>query len=1155
LNSQKAPGEGVTSSSSPGRDVTKKSTGLFYDSEEDYGEHQETGVYSDSGECESFSASEDEHDLGLKFIKFGQSFRVGHVISQGGFSTPLYYPYAYDMVSYVNDIQQCYKNFSGYNWQFAIPIVEYPDNESIDSMDQLAMPCDWLGRYKVYRFSERNNHYSGWVTVASKHLYSYKRFHDNCGCEICIELQDRIYNWIVGIYDMQVSQITGVFDDIENITFELYSERLEHDFKYVCPQSPVQYYPEAGVEFMIEYASCDSLTEMELNDAVPLKELVHGEGDWHVYVFTGVVDKEVLEIFGQIENVTDPVTDETFITDRTYYRFARGTVEHMVVSRTGLKCILNGEIMFDKHEKRYTTIDVVQGGATQLIGENLTVTTKEGFVLERDCSDFVVTSEPVCVSGYIANNRILKPMDMTGAQVMLVGVGTLGDIAPLRDLSTLFRNSGIPTLTIWNGGDVNIQHDGVDAYMRSHMLSIMAGFQALSDVVKIFELLEAQIRFFKPTIIISSLAVVGLEYLAASYRIQLIRLSSVPDNSGAYVFVDQSTMYKEFLAKNIEKVPVFMVKYLPLLKRFLQGRRDTLGHFDNVTTIYTLLPALHECGVGNYKLKALTAFDNNTEYDLCVTLGSAGNKELVEKVFQIVKRLKLKILFQHQNVIEQWSHIDFEKVVNHDKVFKRTTTVLCSGNSGTVQTAIRNGCRVLCLPTWVDQKYMPRLAASKGFQVKMTTLQMLSIDVMSMCRLGKTTDRGKSITDFELFTLISQIYKPVEDIGVFLFSHANNGIVSMLEKSFYGNAHTYHWGIGYNKDYFTEYMELDVTTEGSSVLYSRGQGIDPRIVQIVKINCPFDFEKFVTCANITFNMRENCRRVVTNYCKLYNIDVGEIISQRRWTINDRGCGDIPTPLYRKYIETFYNAHGRLYTYRSLSNNGVVYPGVKSISKYCTLQEQLIEHLCDNTLYFESNDTLEIAKQYDLRICIYRDDTIHLYNERATKTLHLIYKDGLYARCFTDIVVKNDVSVPHFGKPVGHGKYEYVCTGVVDDTSQKALCQYLGTLKIVFYEVERGGVSVWTIESYLHITTRFFKSPYYVRSLGKFNIYEYPLLVDDCTHIYTSHILCYNADCHYYREYIRMTPYGGVWLDHSNTPKKYLMIGDDVEQYLSPFRKK
>lgn len=868
----------------------------------------------------------------------------------------LLWNYNYD--SYLNQIELAYREWVNvYVDGPSLIVPQYPDEDtrSVNSMDELDYILNDQGRSMVYRYSHRHNQHLGWVMIKPIHLYSRDQFHQPCtsvDCVLCREMIDRFINFRSGHYDYLLSQLDGRYDNIPSI--------IENPFQFilaaplppwvddnepvpdlivnvdntvdnwdqdVIPQS-VYFRP---MNMMFREGECvicfESITEEQMSSVLPCGHTYHMRclGEWDMVTSTCPLCREPYDMLGaeglsasmQVEYTAVMELGSVEYDDPVpYYNLQHRDGKYQLYIFSGdllaeQRLTFSGDILQVKDLKndfslQYNTKMFTHGTVGPYELEIIATSQVAAMLVEDDMGGEPII-DPV---PYVAGSD-----NCQDRSILLITIGTYGDVRPYQLLQQEYCSLGYkcklvgPTNTLSN---YEFDYAALEHLYRSTAQSF-PGIKALMQIPavrRMADVMRIAIENEKPDLIITSPVMPGIRYLAAQYGIPYVTVSSIPVGEGAFTYMDQSTPWGKWFAQVFEAVVSTLTEVVVTVDDFIHSAGNCrLPSVDPVHRFFTIAPELYAEGCGNIILNSPTTqvFD----FDIFFSMGSMIQVAVEEKYIALLRNMKSRVLFQTNRHTGTNGNITFIGTCNHEDVFRQVPLVICHGGSGTLQTALRYGCRVLVHPCWADQRYWPPVATQQGFDVEFldTSTVLASRQIWKKFTLGRANYRMTGITPRSLaIRILGSTQKQETPIGTFLFSSDITELRTpqRAERLVFGSTRCEHVGIGHRSiDGLVRYVELwyDGTTVG--VMESVSQEISPHITAVKFIDAPYDPGTFYTFVPTGYTLFTNCRTAVDHYLKHYGVDytLTDWNVEKRNQVASRFLGTPPVKVSRVVAST------------------------------------------------------------------------------------------------------------------------------------------------------------------------------------------------------------------------------------------------------------
>jgi UDP:flavonoid glycosyltransferase YjiC (YdhE family) len=788
-----------------------------------------------------------------------------------------------------------------------IPFYPRESSRLDDSMEELSMMLNEMGQAMVYRHSMRHTMYGGYVYIRPVHLWSGGALICQCQgvtCECCIEIRDRAINAYNGVYDFLPSQRTGHFDTMDPQVADPYAWVVAHN--ELIPQENEQM-PElvVAVQTPALAPTVDARgvhvehSEEPRYCAICLEDL-HSSltvGCGHSYhaaclyrwgptcpMCRAAVDFNKAEVY-------EPLFVEYACTDESdsNVEFDDPIEYSQLVPRQGRFHIYIAKTNFKKDARVY-----IEGPIIQV----LDISQPTEVELSRACLNF--TAEGETEYQYIAS----KPLKFTVVQdppqkeykpkIMFVIVGTYGDIAPMQALSAAYNNMGGESTVLAPIGDTEFakQWKAMDEHFRKTCAEGYLHWDSASEIVNIGKLKDtmlAAVEQYRPDVIVSSFFVPCVQYIASLMRLQLVWYGSIPQGEGALIFSRQNTRWGKFWAQQSEKLQLSLTSLAPVM-HFLN---DSFARYvPPKGSVMAIAPELYEGGVGTLRMPMPdTSID---QYDIFHCMGSTNvTQEEEQQWFQQYSMLKSKsILFQTQNIAQVHPmNVTLIGAHNHNDSMKNSKLVVCHGGSGTLQTALANGCAVLVEPTWIDQKYWITQSRKKGFLVEELNKDEFLIQVCAMlCNPRIWTQKLTSLSpETMMLHILDKVEEPKEQLGTFVWSSDSNWpVIGKLTRLVLGRSLVDHVGVGTFDGH--QYTFVDAIDDGGWFTRVKvSEHIPKYVTQVEFVPFKFDVELFTTVVEKR-DATDNCRSMTEKYMNMCGGDIHQAYQQMAGKSNMHNVG-------------------------------------------------------------------------------------------------------------------------------------------------------------------------------------------------------------------------------------------------------------------------
>jgi len=723
-----------------------------------------------------------------------------------------------------------------------------------------------FGESQIFRASQ-----GGWVYIQALHMkhMSYLDCHVYCGCVKCVELRDRIVNASNGIYDYLDSQVHFRLDVnlLPNFMwgFELYlnvygddtyatqegapvsirfgdkqdcvvcMSTVEEDeyqafigcghaMHFSCLQQWLSLHTNCPLcrgpvnigraesrfiseNFTVEYVSSDTMGDLEYCDPIDFYDLRHGNRKYHCYVLTQ----------GKVG---------------LHYRM-KGKIAAIWNLQTDVK--LSG------------------------VCDNFDYLIQGDFEIQ-----IVATSELEIELGRM--EEVTLPVKKIG----MYGLGTFGDIEPLRQVMETYRAQGYEVYSVFPvgfGGKYEYEWTTVEKALRASCTVVpsIGMLAAFPTIDKVNELFKRTLDEEKPEFVVATPFTLLLTRYCRQRNIPIVSQRSIPKDQGALIYMKQDTPLKKLIARGLEKFQLVQQDSLSIAEAWREPGQYPSFDID-IPAVEAIAPILSENGIGTFVQGALTG----TKYDADIFfgLGSMVDLETEKCYLEWLKLTGKKVLFQTRFDLPVTPNVRFIKSANHCDVFYHVPLVICHGGSGTLQTALRYGCRVLVVPTWVDQKYWPSRCQEAGLPVEFAERDKLKF--IRQCKQVYVREGYlPGVTGYDLTQFISLKYqKPEIEKGTFVYmSSIRPSFIASMESTFLGSSRAEHVGIGHvYEDGSVQYMELAFDFSKVTMVQSKSQGICSSIHHVKFVDMPYSPVVFRSFIRRRYTLASNCRSSVAEYC-------------------------------------------------------------------------------------------------------------------------------------------------------------------------------------------------------------------------------------------------------------------------------------------------
>lgn len=775
------------------------------------------------------------------------------------------------------------------------------------------------GTEMVYR-------HGSWRPLELIHFYGVSRFHNRCdvnGCTTCDEMSQRVLNMRSGIYDGLRTQTTGTFDHCTSLEeclawHPVYHIRLDSDSDsdtddtdstnqliwtemcddidtttkvraelktvddFVCSicmenvSSSVQYVfgcqhighiecvsqlpnvdncvkcpecrqvneidtltPEVGCDYMqVEFATSNELGELDYSDPVSITQFVvpHKVNRYCCYVLTGTLQEGTKIVMRGIMREVKLLSNQ-----RSLWR--------------------NDELKVSRYE----------------------------YKIAGDFEVQIISMAPVEFSYEAPNVKDeVERNTKISERVLLVAFGTYGDVTPIQSLQQELEKSNIVELC--DLSKLASTQEIIDyAKTTPHGIDLLRIKDMIVDMNTVSLAIEKCILAFKPTRVIGNMVTPGLGYMCQKHNIKVQYVSSIPMGIGAHVYSENTSIWQRYINVYIEKG---MIGLLDIIPSICAGEVCVVDRKQD--TIFTVAPELCDVGVGNIVLPN-KGIENGPliKGDIFVSLGSCSTPQLEQHVIDVLQGLPYVVHMQvMENKYVSDNIIFITGYCNHESLFEDTKVVITTGGSGTVQCALRHGCRVLVVPTMIDQKFWPGMAQSVGLPVAFLKEKVsdarLQIHEQVMFGRGHHT-----LTSVSPMAVVNAINNEPEISGVFIYRRNIK-----LQKSIYITL-PYHYGIGEVTLDGYRYMEVDFVKGRTLVRTGVSKRLDTRILAYMEVSSPYDLEYFKSLVK-PWTIKHNCREVVLQYTSIQQDMLMWTVSRGEGIWVDTTCYELKSGIWHEF---------------------------------------------------------------------------------------------------------------------------------------------------------------------------------------------------------------------------------------------------------------
>lgn len=768
------------------------------------------------------------------------------------------------------------------------------------------------GQSVVFRYSEYTKSLActgvgdGWVPIRDHHCWGMDTFHTvPCDhyCIICDELRDRFINWYSGRYDYLDQQVQhhelynfnslGALDiEIRRPSYNRQSSGWSGidwtDGSVVGSEEEFLAPAEAGIKFIHSDTSYCAVCQEECKTM-----------DLRVMIDCG--HSYCTSCFYQLSNSVCPLCRTRFDVDLVA---ESGVIENRVPPNIVEYCATDvlGNVEFDdpigfdqivhrdgKYQLYIVTLGLGEGEIFEVKGPILQVKQLvTGTRLINQCTSYKYDHSGSMELEIVAEKPVVMTIVKNQCQgrVLMMAMGTYGDVQPHILLRDEFRYMGMEA-KIYGPDTFKVDY-GYDwksiepIYLASPTVlpsfDMVKKFPVLMGIYK--HMLEV-VAEYKPDCIVASSMMLGVAHLASRCQIPLVYISSIPMDRGAHVYMEQKSEFATNVAKVLERFLV-SARDLPAILSDLGENGKLMQPNRDIPVVYTIAPELYSEGSGNLVLQAPTT-DRYTQYDVYFGLGSMVSKEVEDQYIDWFRTTEHKVLFLTKFTRLNEKNITYVSQLNHEDVFRDIPVVVCHGGSGTIQTALRHGCKVLVHPFWADQKYWPTMLRYQAIAFCSTDKNIF----LGQLKAARSEVRLTSIGIRSLAkAILSKIEYVPKQVGTFIYSRKLDRLswLNKIEELSFGDSRSEHVGIGHlDSDGKTRYVEVNYTGVMSVDCYD-GEGIDPSINFVKFLDIVYDEKLFESLMVQQYSLFSNCRCVVDRYLEV----TGGKYSLTRWHEDRKG---------------------------------------------------------------------------------------------------------------------------------------------------------------------------------------------------------------------------------------------------------------------------
>lgn len=984
---------------------------------------------------------------------------------------------------------------------------------------------NYFGESRVFRASQ-----GGWVYIQGLHMkhMSYLDCHTYCGCIKCVELRDRIVNASNGIYDFIDSQI-GFRIDINMIPnamwgLELYLYVYDDVSDYGSDDGEDQDGLPVAIRFgneqdcvvcMCGVAEDEFQAFISCGHAMHLSCLQQWLGHHmncplcRAPVNIGRAESRFISENFTVEYVsTDVMGDLEYCDPIDYYDLEHGDRKYhcyvLTTGRYGLHYRLKGEI--------------------QAIWD-LTTDTK----LSGPCKDFDYLIQGEFEIQIVATSRVeielgrLEEVALPVKKIGLYGLGTFGDIEPLRQVMEVYRDQGYEVYSVFPkgfGAKYEYEWSIVESALRSACTVVpswkmLMAFPAINAVNELF---KRSLDEEKPEFVVATPFTLLLTRYCAQRNIPVVAQRSIPKNQGALVYMEQDTPLKKTIARCLEKFQLAQQDSLSFTEAWEEPGQYPSYDLD-IPFVESIAPVLSESGTGTFVQGPLT--DQKYEADIFFGLGSMVDLETEKQYLDWLRLTGKKILFQTRFDLLPTTNVQFIKSANHGDVFSQVPLVICHGGSGTLQTALRYGCRVLVVPKWVDQKFWPSRCQEVGLPVEFAEKEKIAF-IRQCKKMYVRKGYLPGVTGYDLTQLISMRYvRPERELGTFVYmSPIRPAIFSSLESTVLGSSRAEHVGVGHlHADGSVQYMELAFDFSKVTMVQSKSQGICQSIHHVKFVDMPYAPTVFRSFIRRRYTLASNCRSAVAEYCLQFMGDnvLDKWVEECKWKPGRKFTGKKERVREETYDYSFSDDDRPKWAREKHELGDIEHPlemfrRVEKVDEgaFLDVVNEMAERLCyPPCTSIPAVDSMHadlilpaLAIVTKMRVAVWANGTGYVINEGAPGSTIYVKIDETGYRCVR-FPVMDTVGATTMPYEVTHPPPGVVITATEHDLAHAAalLRKVENQLKLKVKDRERvRGLNDWVSrygDVIIKLSFSRFGAPYKLEGeMGRIKCYSMPYLPDD-----------------------------------------------------------
>jgi hypothetical protein len=1200
LNSQKAPGEGVTRSSCPGRNVTEKSTGYHQFNWEDL----ETGVFRGSeieytlefdsineqyhsstflGPMGSFSGFE-WSDFDIK-EEFGEPERVNKLSDTPGIVSKKYlfkYPreehkgwFCEVFAEHLRCtlvVDDSYKNVLDH-----IPAVYSGDGPS---------RCyNFIGQNRVYRYSEFQKTGQGWVDISDIHMLGWSELaYTNNNSSLAIETQDRIFNYSWGIYDYLTSQVTcdrsGVeegqddghlYKTPEDLEFStelfskarLFKERrlmvspeypydddgfFPYDALYNCDMGNGKTWKPGCNELVVEYSCSNTLPVNVLNISydAPCKYGNHIEQltRYHIYRYSGFLPEDnTIDFEGNIKTVNRG--NELLATNVKKFKYDVAGFFQLIIVCEGRSY----GFLYKNEEGK-----VILYLEDELVYDDLKPSLTSNFIslelLDDQCAIITGTSMFVKESSETCDELIVE------------------------------RN-GANSLHIENGDDIPVLIAPYTIKPKKLGQVLCIGVGLADENEPILSIFRYLFKYDKDTILISQKNSVGHNHLDMSNIYKYVNT-----DGSTYNLIEFSesllAMYKQlvqfFMVYNpttiVSSVDIpglaylcslrgvvyynirFGISHYSIFNRIVNRYLALLNHdmlqdiiLENVPLIGDILLSYTFTNIKYITLDKVSnggigCFDLCTQYSKCYDVYLDVCKQHIDIPFILDQLGDYTVLVCDQRLLNYEGITQtFDRHMYEG--FHQSRVVIIPNYRGLVMSARAIGCAVIALAVIDDDvRDIDGVKLIKCIDVHQRPLRYI-LPVIEYGDQSVTKRVGcKSLVKYmcDNFEFLS---KKCTFLG-HKFGQEGNSL------SVLGEQKDGEYCIGYSEDGRTTLFEISIGSDGTVLVISQGHGLPSDIDKFIVLSCDCDEQLFTRCLN-QLPILHQTFSVWDIYLQSVLLKPIQYWKDRKWIENLDDNGNLIN-LCRVYrlSSRHWNKINTDVVYEGTFVSCMLYELGVSFNTFndnvqLSYRMWFKNRSIDSVGFEVTNDHLHdyincVARAYVCRIVVYNSSNVYVYNDMYGRTIYLVESESMKYKLLRSDSLLSGIYICENSLPVVFGNLVYRRTGKASGEDLMLVKRYLDSLRVTHVEKKNGGVYCYTDDGIKFISSRKLMLPVTCTYIGNLSVYHFPNFIDDGLRVLYSHIRWKNGtNFHTFRQYVVGTSHGAILLDYVEAPKDYLEI--------------